>query len=82
MVSLNYQPPLATYTTLAYNKLPKITLINIYLLYTDHLGSIWSLISTFPGWWGGGVIIKIKGNSVRLELSLAKMEDEDGEEGV
>ena len=45
--------PLATHTTLAYSKLPQIILLTIYQLSTDHLWSISSWISTFPGGWMG-----------------------------
>ena len=59
--------PLATHTILVYIKLPNITLLTIYQLSTDHLWSISSWISTFPGCWGWVVIIGIKANSVRLD---------------
>ena len=48
-----------------FSKLPKITLLTIYQLSTDHLWSISNWISTLPGLWV--VIIRIKVNSVRLD---------------
>ena len=57
-LSLLSSIPLATHTILAYIKLPNITLLTIYQLYTDHLWFISSWISTFPG-WVGLVLIRI-----------------------
>ena len=47
-------PTIVIHTSLAYSKLPKITLLSIHQLSTDHLWSISTWFDTFPGGLVGG----------------------------
>ena len=71
----SYHPPphLATPVTLAYSKIPKMTLPTSYPLTIYGIFQAGSLLSRVVGWLGGWVklvIIRTKANSVRLDLPI------------